>query len=304
MCTTSTGNGGALADSYDPPRVFVAEAWVSSPERLAAYLRPDELHTAFDFDFLRSPWSAPDLRRAAEASLEAHESVGAPVMWTLSNHDITRHVSRLGRTSIGGPVELFRKQSGPVDVELGRRRARALLLLELALPGGVYLYQGEELGLEEVLDLPEELLQDPTWERSGHTERGRDGCRVPLPWTRSGPSLGFGSAPGVAAAAGALVGPVGGGPGGRPGLDARALPGGAARCGTRRRHSGRGREQTCGGWIWATTSSRSRASPGFTFLLNLGADLVELPRGEVLLATGPLADGHLPVDTAVWLSRG
>jgi alpha-glucosidase len=293
----------ALADSYHPPRVFVAEAWVASPERLAAYLRPDELHTAFDFDFLRAPWSAPDLRRAAEASLEAHESVGAPVMWTLSNHDITRHVSRLGRAHIGGPVELFRKRSGPVDVELGRRRARALLLLELALPGGVYLYQGEELGLEEVQDLPEELLQDPTWERSGHTERGRDGCRVPLPWTTSGPSLGFGTAApwlpqpqawsqlSVEAQEGerdsmlTLY---------RSALELRrSLPalGAGSRLDVR--------------WLElgddVVAFSRE---PGFTLVLNVGGDPVQLPPGEVLLASGPLTDGRLPADAAAWLATG
>jgi alpha-glucosidase len=185
-----------LADCYDPPKLFVAEAWVSSPQRLAAYLRPDELHTAFDFDFVRSFWNAEQLRETATSSLEAHEAVGAPVMWVLSNHDITRHVTRLGRRQERGGIDALRRTGQTVDVDLGRRRARAALLLELALPGGVYLYQGEELGLEEVDDLPEDLLQDPTWERSGHVERGRDGCRVPLPWTPEGPSLGFGSGPG------------------------------------------------------------------------------------------------------------
>ena len=290
-----------LADSYDPPKVYVAEAWVATPERLAAYLRPDELHTAFDFDFLRSPWSAPELREAAAGSLRAHDTVAAPVMWTLSNHDITRHVSRLGRASTGGAVELFRKPTGPVDVELGRRRARAMLLLELALPGGVYLYQGEELGLEEVEDLPVELLQDPTWERSGHTERGRDGCRVPLPWTASGPSLGFGAAPGWLPQ-----------PAGWAALSVeaqeqdadsmlhlyrtalhlrRALPALGAGSGDDVQWLDLGDD--------VVAFSRE---PGFTCVVNVGGPAVDLPDGEVTLTSGPLDGRRLPTDTAVWLT--
>ena len=193
-----------LADSYDPPRVFVAEAWVGEPDRLAAYLRPDELHTAFDFDFVRAPWNAEELRGTASGSLRVHDSVGAPVTWVMSNHDIMRHVTRLGRPQPKGAVQELGSGnwSQPVDLVLGRRRARAVLLLELALPGGACLYQGEELGLEEVEDLPEELLQDPTWIRSGYTERGRDGCRVPLPWTTSGAVARFRPGHALAAATG------------------------------------------------------------------------------------------------------
>ena len=191
----------AVAESFaDRPGgapIFVAEAWVTSPHRLAHYLRPDELHTAFDFDFVMAPWNAESLRRTATSSLAAHDTVGAPVMWVLSNHDITRHVTRLGRASAHRATDpLHGHDTEASDLALGRRRARAALLLELALPGGVYLYQGEELGLEEVDDLPAELRQDPVWLRSNGAERGRDGCRVPLPWTADGPSLGFGTAPG------------------------------------------------------------------------------------------------------------
>jgi alpha-glucosidase len=159
-----------VLDSYDGDRMAVAEAWAPSPERTARYLRPDELHQAFNFHFLQTGWAAEPMRAVIDASL-ATES---PATWVLSNHDVVRHVTRYG----GG--------------ETGRRRARAAALLMLALPGSAYVYQGEELGLPEVLDLPEEVLQDPVWERSGHTDRGRDGCRVPIPWTASGPSLGFG----------------------------------------------------------------------------------------------------------------
>ena len=179
----------ALADSYDPPRVFVAEAWVAiagAAGRLPAARRAAHR--------LRLRLRARAVGRAGaaadrEASLAAHDSVGAPVTWVLSNHDITRHVTRLGRPQPKGAVQVF----GTAARGAGRTSSSAAgapgprCCSSSRCPGGVYLYQGEELGLEEVEDLPEELLQDPTWVRSGHTERGRDGCRVPLPWTTSGP---------------------------------------------------------------------------------------------------------------------
>jgi len=184
----------AIADSYDPPRVFVAEAWVPTPQRLAAYLVPGQLHTAFDFDVVRAPWKAAALIETITSSLANHDRVGAPVMWVLSNHDITRHVTRFGRSQTERGADPLHEVGLHVsDIELGTRRARAAILLELALPGGVYLYQGEELGLPEVEDLPEHELADPVWVRSGHHDRGRDGCRVPLPWTVSGSSFGFGT---------------------------------------------------------------------------------------------------------------
>jgi len=165
-----------VMNAYPGDRTFVAEAWVASPERLALYLRPDELHTAFNFLFLLSPWDARALRPVIDASISVLAEVGAPPTWVLNNHDVIRHVTRYG----GG--------------EIGTRRARAATLLMLALPGGAYLYQGEELGLAEVVDLPDELRQDPTFRRTGGAERGRDGCRVPLPWSGSEPPFGFGPA--------------------------------------------------------------------------------------------------------------
>lgn len=191
----------AIADAYGE-RPFVAEVFVSHPERLARFVRPDELHTAFDFRFTKAGWVAERLREAIDDGLRALEPVGAPATWVLSNHDQTRHVTRLGRASATarrsvarlGPAGTTLPDTGPTDLVLGRRRARAALLLMLALPGCAYLYQGEELGLEEVEDLPDELLQDPAWIRSGHRIRGRDGCRVPLPWSDGVPPFGFGPA--------------------------------------------------------------------------------------------------------------
>jgi alpha-glucosidase len=163
----------AVADAYAGDRTFVGEVWVSRAARLARYLTPGALHTAFNFEFLLAPWDAQEFRAAIDESIGAIASVGAPVTWVLSNHDVIRHVTRYG----GGA--------------LGLRRARAAALLMLGLPGGAYVYQGEELGLPEVLDLPDELRQDPAFLRTNGEEGRRDGCRVPIPWTWLGSSFGF-----------------------------------------------------------------------------------------------------------------
>lgn len=161
-----------LLDSYPGERIGVAEAWAPSLERLAGYVRPDELHQVFNFDYMRTGWDAGALRSVIEKSLASTGSVGAPTTWVLSNHDVQRHVTRYG------------------DGELGRRRARAAALLTLALPGSAYVYQGEELGLPEVLDIPVELVTDPQFES---IKGSREGCRVPLPWSGDEPPFGFGS---------------------------------------------------------------------------------------------------------------
>ncbi|MGY1704996.1 glycoside hydrolase family 13 protein [Geodermatophilus sp. SYSU D00697] len=179
-----------IGDTYPGDRLFVSEAVVNGPERLSRYVRPDELHTTFNFDYLKAPWDARSLRAVVDGTLAALQPVGAPATWVLSSHDETRHVTRFGRAHSGAATMGF-DPAAPADLALGLRRARAAALLTLALPGGAYLYQGEELGLPEVEDLPEEVLQDPTWERSGHTARGRDGCRVPLPWAGDSPPFGF-----------------------------------------------------------------------------------------------------------------
>jgi alpha-glucosidase len=180
-----------VADASAPPRILLGEVHASSPARVARYLHPDELHGAFNFHFLRSPWEAARLRAVIDETLATHAAVGAAPTWVLSNHDETRHVTRYGRPFTGIRDRLH-DDGQPVDEALGTRRARAAVLLLLGLPGSAYLYQGEELGLPEVEDLPEAALRDPVWTRSGHTIRGRDGCRVPLPWSGSAPPFGFG----------------------------------------------------------------------------------------------------------------
>ncbi|MFJ6952376.1 glycoside hydrolase family 13 protein, partial [Micromonospora aurantiaca (nom. illeg.)] len=179
-----------IADSYPGGRALVGEVWLPDRQRFANYLRPDELHTAFNFDFLGCAWDATSLRESIDGTLAAHAPVGAPATWVLSNHDVTRHVTRYGRADTR--FSFAAKREGiPTDLELGTRRARAAALLSLALPGAAYVYQGEELGLWEVEDIPYELRQDPMWERSGRVDPGRDGCRVPLPWQGDTPPFGF-----------------------------------------------------------------------------------------------------------------
>ena len=276
-----------ISDSYPGERIFVGEVWLHTPEQVARYVRPGELHTAFNFHFLLAPWDATAMRAAIDRSMGALVEVGAPPTWVLSNHDVTRHVTRYG----GG--------------ELGRRRARAAALLMFALPGGAYVYQGDELGLEEVEDLPDEVRQDPTFYRTGGTRKGRDGCRVPIPWGGTEPPFDFGPGPtawlpqpdGWAARTVAAED-------GQPGVDARAVSAhtGAAppAAGTRRRHDGVDRR----------CASRPRLPP------RAGVRVPrQLPRRtgrsfrddlrdmEVLLSSEPLdRPGVLPPDSATWLS--
>ena len=179
-----------LAD-YDRQRALVAEAWVESPESLARYVRPDEMHQAFNFDFLCTPWDAAQLRASITEGLRTSDTVGAPTTWVMSNHDVVRASSRLGLAETGkGPNGIGAEDVQP-DAELGLRRARAAALLMLALPGSAYLYQGEELGLPEHTTLPDAVREDPTFGRTGGAEKGRDGCRVPLPWEGDAPGFGF-----------------------------------------------------------------------------------------------------------------
>ncbi|MCO8307339.1 glycoside hydrolase family 13 protein, partial [Streptomyces sp. RKCA744] len=162
-----------VLDEYDGDRIFVAEAWTPTVERTALYVRPDELHQAFNFQYLSAPWEAAELRRLIDSSLDAMRPVGAPATWVLSNHDVTRHATRYAN-----PPGLGTQIRTAGDRELGLRRARAATLLMLALPGSAYLYQGEELGLPDVTDLPDEVRQDPSFFRAQGQDGFRDGCRV------------------------------------------------------------------------------------------------------------------------------
>ncbi|WP_149826353.1 glycoside hydrolase family 13 protein [Streptomyces tailanensis] len=176
-----------VLDEYAGDRIFVAEAWTPTIERTANYVRPDELHQAFNFQYLSTEWDAAELRVVIDRTLDAMRPVNAPATWVLSNHDVTRHATRFANEpGLGTQIRL----AG--DRELGLRRARAASLLMLALPGSAYVYQGEELGLPDVVDLPDEVRQDPAYFRGAGQDGFRDGCRVPIPWTRTGSSYGFG----------------------------------------------------------------------------------------------------------------
>ncbi|MGW2092270.1 glycoside hydrolase family 13 protein [Promicromonospora sukumoe] len=180
-----------IADSYDVPRMFVAEAGLDDVARLARYVRPDELHTTLNLRYLESAWTADSMRTAIDTSIAVTAPVGAPTTWVLSNHDVERVVTRYGRADSRRYPGVSGPDLGPVDEELGRRRARSAALLTLALPGSVYIYQGDELGLADA-DVPARARRDPIWIRSGGLRLGRDGARVPLPWTPAGASYGFG----------------------------------------------------------------------------------------------------------------
>jgi alpha-glucosidase len=188
-----------IADSYakdgeDADRILCAEAWVLPGEALARYVRPDELHQSFNFEYLMTPWLAADLRETITHSLAQAGAVGAPQTWVLSNHDVVRHASRLGYPQLPGLQKIagIGPEGPQPDAVVGLRRARAATTVMLALPGSAYLFQGEELGLPEATHLPDDVRQDPTFARTGGASIGRDGCRVPVPWQAGEPSFGFG----------------------------------------------------------------------------------------------------------------
>ncbi|MEU3824091.1 glycoside hydrolase family 13 protein [Streptomyces sp. NPDC029080] len=288
-----------IFDAYSPPRTAVAEAWVPGARR-ALYARPDELGQAFNFEYLEAGWDAEELREVITGSLATARSAGASATWVLSNHDVVRHASRLMLPPGTDPAAwLLSGGAAPaIDPVAGLRRARAATLLMLALPGSAYLYQGEELGLPEVADLPTEVLQDPIWQQTGHVRKGRDGCRVPLPWTTTGPSYGFG--PG----AGWLPQP--------PAFAALAVQAQAGTEGStlelyrtalrlrRKLLEGETLTWTPGAPAGVLDFARTGAWRSVT---NLGTEPVALPPGEILLSSAPLPDGgrELPPDTTVWL---
>ncbi|MEV6052600.1 glycoside hydrolase family 13 protein [Streptomyces sp. NPDC052107] len=159
-------------------RLLVGEVSVPTAREHALYVRPDELHQAFFFDLLGAPWDADAFRKVVSEAMQDIAGTGSTVTWVLNNHDQVRTVTRYG-------------EPAPEGSGLGTARARAAALLMLALPGAAYIYQGEELGLPEVVDLPDDVLTDPIFRRTGSRARIRDGCRVPLPWSGQASPFGF-----------------------------------------------------------------------------------------------------------------
>lgn len=266
-----------VLDDY-PEAVAVGEVWVHGNERFARYLRPDELHLGFNFRLVQADFDAGEVHDAIDNAIAAADLAGATPTWTLSNHDVEREVTRYG----GGAR--------------GLARARAMALVMLALPGAVFIYNGEELGLPNV-DLPDEVLQDPVWERSGHTERGRDGCRVPMPWSGDAPPFGFSSSaetwlPMPAEWAALTV------------RRQQTEPGSTLEFYRRAIQLRAGRAEFAGSRIQLENSGEVltlRREGGLTCVLNTGAGPAALPAGEVLLSSGALTDGILGPDSAVWL---
>ncbi|MFF5234160.1 glycoside hydrolase family 13 protein [Dactylosporangium sp. NPDC000521] len=285
-----------VLDSYDGDRMMVGEAWVSPAERMARYIRPDEMHQAFNFNYLMAPWTAADQRAAITESIAGVTPVGAVCTWVLSNHDVVRHASRLGFEpgySTQGGIGVGDPQP---DEALGLRRARAATMLMLSLPGSAYVYQGEELGLPEHTTLPDEARQDPTWFRSKHEVRGRDGCRVPVPWEADAPSFGFGPT-----GASWLPQPA---DWGRFAADAqRGVPGSTLSLYTEALRLRRSYELGRGVLEWNTADDLvDFRNGGIRVITNFGQVPAPLPPGEVLLASGDLAaDGSLPPDTTAWI---
>ncbi|MFF9869846.1 glycoside hydrolase family 13 protein [Streptomyces sp. NPDC013953] len=297
-----------IADSYPGERLLVGEMWLSDPARLARYLSGDELHTAFNFSFLQSPWDAERIRACIDATLESHEAVGAPPTWVLCNHDVTRTVTRYGRADTSFDFA-GKRHAVPSDLALGTRRARAACLLTLALPGSLYLYQGEELGLYEVEDLPADRLRDPMHVRSGGTDPGRDGCRVPMPWSGTAPPFGFapdGTNPWLPQPAGwasLTVAAQDGAPDSMLTLYRSALA--LRRAATTRAGTPAGASALR--WIPAPTGVLAFGwGDGLLCVVNLTPRRpVPLPGGHtVLLASAPVDDGTLGPDTAAWLRAG
>jgi alpha-glucosidase len=244
-----------ILDSYEGPRIGVAEAWTSTEEAMARYVRPDELHQAFNFHWLSAPWSAEKFADVITQTFGALDPVGASPTWVLSNHDVVRHPTRYG----GGAQ--------------GLARARAVTLAMLALPGSAYLYQGEELGLPQV-EVAKKDWQDPLSLRTGNV--GRDGCRVPIPWSGTEAPFGFG-----------------------PGSDHPWIP-----------------QPPEWGRYSAELQTGDRVSDlavdgdvlrwrrgNLTVLLNCGATPVPLPEGQVILSSGELDGTQLPPDTSSWMSN-
>jgi alpha-glucosidase len=274
---------------YDGDRMAVAEAWTQTPESMARFVRADEMQQSFNFDWLLAEWSASEFAKVITGTFEALADVHAQPTWVLSNHDVVRHPTRYG----GGPV--------------GLARARAATLTMLALPGSAYLYQGEELGLEQV-DVAPEHRQDPAYLRQTGTGResewvGRDGCRVPIPWAGDRPPYAFG-------------------PGHTQPWIPQPLDWEPLTVEAQEKAEENGGDATLAFYRRALAARRAHAlgsgdsielldtdgdvlglrRGGLTVVLNAGLTPVELPTGEVVIASGEVADGLLPPDTAVWIT--
>jgi alpha-glucosidase len=266
-----------VVDEY-PGAMIVGEAWVDTPERLSRYVRPDELHLSFNFELVTAEWGAESFRKAIDTSRRALAGVGAPCTWVLSNHDVDRHATRYG----GGA--------------LGQARARAAALIQLGLPGGAYVYNGDELGLENA-PVPDSARQDPTFFRTGGAVAGRDGERVPLPWSGTAAPYGFTTGrpwlPMPADWAGLTVAAQTGDPASMLELYRTVL---------RLRHDEPDLRTEDFVWIDSPDGSLAFRRGSIVVAANLSDQPAPRPAGDVLIASAALADDQvLPPNSAVWL---
>jgi alpha-glucosidase len=286
-------------DEYDPPRTAVAEAWVETAERRVRYASSEGLGQAFNFDLLKADWDPARYREIITKNLTEARTSGASSTWVFSNHDVIRHATRYGLPP-GTDQNAWLLSDGtepPVDTEKGGRRAKAATLLMLALPGSAYLYQGEELGLHEVADLPADALQDPTFVRSGGAEKGRDGCRVPLPWTIGGSSFGFGTGKAH------LPQPAWFG---AYSVEAEDADPASTLHVYRRALEVRRRLQAAEELEWVGNPDEPVLHfvrpGGWHSVTNFGPEPVALPAGTVVVSSGPLDGDRLPTDTTAWIA--
>lgn len=287
-----------IMEEYAGDRALAAEAWLPTAERTAEWVRPDEMHQAFNFPYLSTEWDAAHLREVIDVSLRAFPGVGAPSTWVLSNHDVVRHASRLALTAENPQGHGIGPDSpGQPIPEVGLARARAATTLMLALPGSAYLYQGEELGLPEVIDIPGHARQDPTWFRTNGERYGRDGCRVPIPWTADAPAYGFN-----ATGASWLPQPAEWATLARDrqsGVEGSTLELYRTLLAERRARSlGAGTLEWIEGYGDDVMAFRNGA---VTVVANTGSTPIPLPEGIVIASSGPVVGDQVPADTTVWV---
>ncbi len=295
-----------ILDSYPGDRMAVAEAWVSPSSRIARYVRADELQNSFNFEMLTTLWNADEIREKIDNSMAALLEVGAPPSWVFNNHDVVRSVDRLDLGLTNNGESTFTRQGDPAkfNIARGTLRAKSATLMSLALPGGTYLYQGEELGLPEIRDIPEDRLTDPRWKMSGYKDRGRDGCRVPLPW-KSEPTGGFGFSTNEMLELDQAWLPLSPWMGNfspelQDGVAGSTLTMYRQALALRKLEEGLGDGPMS--WIEAGKDVVAFSRPGnFACYINFGA-AIEIPVGaKVLISSGELVGNSIPTDTAIWL---
>lgn len=290
-------------NEYDPPRVAVAEAWVH-PNRRPPYASEKGLGQAFNFDLLASMWDAASFREIISDNLELSRSTGSSSTWVMSNHDVIRHATRLAIPGYGKSADGFGDENSwyvqnrlnpGLDLEVGLSRAKAATLLILALPGSTYIYQGEELGLHEVLDIPSESMQDPQWHRGEGKLKSRDGCRVPLPWTSQGGSFGFG--------AGGSHLPQ---PAWFSELSVESQQQGDTTLNLYRRAINLRKKMLKSediNWLKSEPGTISFERDGLICITNFGEGEISLPAANLLISSAPLSEGKLPANATAWLSN-